>query len=101
MRLVSNKNSSIESFRDFYIAILIDREIDELKEICRANRKIYRGEQFLEPGYIFAPYIPVMVTPPIVSENNYQPTRGLMSRYAKKTIDEKFYGTIRLTDLLR
>lgn len=54
-----------------YISILIDREIEESKVEFKKNWdnqfKVRRGLQFMEPGYIYAPYVPIMDTP-VVSE---------------------------------
>lgn len=53
---------------------------------------ILRGEQFLESGYIWAPYIPVQVENP-----DFRPIRGLLSRYAR--VNNRFYGNINVSDL--
>jgi hypothetical protein len=54
----------------------------------------YRGSQFLETGAVYAPYIPLMMTPLVYDPANFTPTKGIMTRYAKKMIRPEFYGKI-------
>ncbi len=56
-----------------------------------------RGEQFLESGYIFAPYIPKFETPEPVED--FRSEHSIMSRYAEKTVNNRFYGTISVNEL--
>lgn len=58
-----------------------------------------RGEQFLEAGYIYAPYIPIQTTTTIHDPNDFTPREGLMSRYATTMVNNRFYGTISVNDL--
>ena len=87
IRITSFKKNNIDWFRDFYISILIDREIEVSKKEFKQNRV----DQFLEPGYIYVPYIPII--------HDDVPTTGvdisgLMSRYTNITIDRNLYETI-------
>ena len=59
----------------------------------------YRGSQFLETGAVYAPYIPLMMTPLVYDPNTFTPRKGLMTRYAKKMIRPEFYGKIYVSDL--
>jgi len=59
----------------------------------------YRGQQFLETGAVYAPYIPLMMTPLVYDPNNFTPRRGVMTRYAKKIVRPEFFGKIYLADL--
>jgi len=59
----------------------------------------YRGSQFLETGAVYAPYIPLMMTPLVYDPNNFTPRRGVMTRYAKKIVRPEFFGKIYLADL--
>ena len=54
----------------------------------------YRGGQFLEAGAVFAPYIPLIMTPMIYDPNTFVPRKGLLTRYAKKVVRPEFYGKI-------
>jgi len=54
----------------------------------------YRGSQFLESGAVFAPYIPLIMTPLIYDPDTFTPRKGLLTRYAKKMIRPEFYGKI-------
>ena len=59
----------------------------------------YRGSQFLETGAVYAPYVPLMMTPLVYDPETFTPRKGLMTRYAKKMIRPEFYGKIFITDL--
>ena len=54
----------------------------------------YRGSQFLETGAVFAPYIPLIMTPLIYDPETFTPRKGLMTRYAKKMLRPEYYGKI-------
>jgi len=59
----------------------------------------YRGSQFLETGAVYAPYVPLMMTPLVYDPDTFTPRKGLMTRYAKKMIRPEFYGKIFVVDL--
>jgi hypothetical protein len=59
----------------------------------------FRGTQFLEAGAVFAPYIPLIMTPLIYDPNTFTPRKGLMTRYAKKMLRPEFYGKIYVSGL--
>ena len=59
----------------------------------------YRGSQFLETGAVFAPYIPLIMTPLVYDPNTFTPRKGLMTRYAKKMLRPEFYGKIYISGL--
>ena len=54
----------------------------------------YRGGQFLESGAVYAPYIPLMMTPLVYDPDNFTPRKGVMTRYAKKMLRPEFYAKI-------
>lgn len=53
-----------------------------------------KGQSILDTGYIYAPYVPVMLTPVLIDTDNYSMKRGIMTRYAKKMVNNKYYGKI-------
>ena len=59
----------------------------------------FRGQQFLETGAVFAPYIPLIMTPLIYDPETFTPRKGLLTRYAKKMVRPEFYGTIQVSGL--
>jgi len=59
----------------------------------------FRGKQFLESGAVFAPYIPLIMTPLIYDPSTFTPRKGLMTRYAKKMLRPEFYGKIYVSGL--
>lgn len=54
----------------------------------------YKGNQFLETGAVFAPYIPLMMTPLVYDPASFTPRKGIMTRYAKKMVRPDFYGKV-------
>ena len=54
----------------------------------------FRGTNFLETGAVYAPYIPLIMTPLVYDPNNFTPRRGVMTRYAKKLVRPEFYGYV-------
>ena len=59
----------------------------------------FRGNQFLEAGAVFAPYIPLIMTPLIYDPDTFTPRKGLLTRYAKKMLRPEFYGKIYVSGL--
>ena len=59
----------------------------------------YRGSQFLETGAVFAPYVPLIMTPLVYDPNTFTPRKGLLTRYAKKMIRPEFFGRIFVSNL--
>ena len=59
----------------------------------------YRGTQFLEAGAVFAPYIPLIMTPMVYDPNTFTPRKGLLTRYAKKMLRPEYYGIIKVSGL--
>lgn len=54
----------------------------------------HKGNTFLEAGYIYAPYIPLQLTQTIYDPNDFTPRKGIMTRYAKKMVNNRFYGVV-------
>jgi hypothetical protein len=59
----------------------------------------FRGSQFLEAGAVFAPYIPLIMTPMVYDPDTFVPRKGLLTRYAKKVVRPEFYGKILVSGL--
>jgi hypothetical protein len=59
----------------------------------------YKGNQFLETGAVFAPYIPLIMTPLVYDPVSFTPRKGIMTRYAKKMVRPDFYGKVLVSDL--
>jgi len=59
----------------------------------------FRGNNFLETGAVYSPYIPLVQTPLVYDPVNFTPRRGVMTRYAKKVVRPEFYGRILIADL--
>ena len=54
----------------------------------------HKGKSLLDTGYIYAPYVPLQLTPTLQNPFNFAPTKGIMTRYAKKMVNNRFYGNI-------
>jgi hypothetical protein len=59
----------------------------------------FRGSNFLETGAVYAPYVPLIMTPLVYDPTNFTPRRGVMTRYAKKMVRPEYYGRIFVKDL--
>ena len=59
----------------------------------------YKGGSYLETGYVYAPYVPLIVTPTIFAPEDFTPRKGVMTRYGKKLVRADFYGTVTLLDM--
>ena len=59
----------------------------------------FRGNNFLETGAVYAPYVPLIMTPLVYDPQNFTPRRGVMTRYAKKMVRPEYYGKILVKDL--
>ena len=59
----------------------------------------FRGNQFLETGAVYAPYIPLIMTPLVYDPATFTPRKGIMTRYAKKMVRPEFYGIVKVADL--
>ena len=59
-----------------------------------------KGNSFLESGYVYAPYVPLQVTPTIFGTEDFVPRKGVMTRYAKKMVRPDMYGLVIVRGLL-
>ena len=59
----------------------------------------YKGGSYLETGYVYAPYVPLIVTPTIFQPDDFTPRKGVMTRYGKKMVRSDFYGTVTCLDM--
>jgi len=67
------------------------------RNLVLAGRK---GSSFLESGYVYAPYVPLQMTPTIFGTEDFVPRKGVMTRYAKKMVRPDMYGLVVITDLV-
>ena len=59
----------------------------------------FRGQNFLETGSVYAPYVPLIMTPLVYDPKNFTPRKGVMTRYAKKMVRPEFYGKVVVADV--
>jgi len=67
------------------------------RNVVLAGRK---GSSFLESGYVYAPYVPLQMTPTIFGTEDFVPRKGVMTRYAKKMVRPDMYGLVVVQDLV-
>jgi len=67
------------------------------RNLCLVGRK---GNSFLESGYVYAPYVPLQVTPTIFGVEDFVPRKGVMTRYAKKMVRPDMYGLVIVRGML-
>jgi hypothetical protein len=83
---VANLNGRYSVFKDPYFPtnkILVGR----------------RGSNFLESGYVYAPYVPLILTPVIYGQEDFTPRKGIMTRYGKRMVRSDFFATITVLDM--
>ena len=68
-----------------------------MRNVILVGRK---GKSFLESGFVYAPYVPLQVTPTIFGTEDFVPRKGVMTRYAKKMVRPDMYGLVLVADLL-
>jgi hypothetical protein len=56
----------------------------------------HKGKSLLDTGYIYAPYVPLQLTPTMYNPFNFAPVKGIMTRYAKKMVNNRFYAHVRV-----
>lgn len=59
----------------------------------------FKGGSYLETGYVYAPYVPLIVTPTIFAPEDFTPRKGVMTRYGKKMVRSDFYGRVTVLDM--
>jgi hypothetical protein len=59
----------------------------------------HKGKSLLDTGYIYAPYVPMALTPTMYNPENFAPVKGIMTRYAKKCVNNRYFGHVRVDGL--
>lgn len=54
----------------------------------------HKGSSMLDTGYVYAPYVPLQLTPTMYNPFTFAPIKGIMTRYATKVLNNRFYGVI-------
>jgi hypothetical protein len=60
----------------------------------------HKGKSLLDTGYIYAPYVPMQLTPTMYNPFNFAPVKGILTRYAKKLVNNRYYGHVRVDGLV-
>jgi hypothetical protein len=56
----------------------------------------HKGKSLLDTGYVYAPYVPMQLTPTMYNPFNAAPIKYIMTRYAKKTVCNRYFGHLRV-----
>ena len=58
----------------------------------------YKGDNAMDSGYVYAPYIPLQSLPTITDPADFQPRKGILTRYGKAAVGPyyRFYRIIRV-----
>lgn len=67
-----------------------------MRQVILIGRK---GSSFLESGYVFAPYVPLQVTPTIFGTEDFVPRKGVMTRFGRQMVRPDFYGLCIVLDM--
>jgi Major capsid protein Gp23 len=59
----------------------------------------HKGKSLLDAGYVYAPYVPLQLTPTMYNPFNFTPIKGIMTRYAKKMVNNRYFGVINVSGL--
>ena len=59
----------------------------------------HKGKSLLDAGYIYAPYVPLQLTPTMYNPFNFTPIKGIMTRYAKKMVNNRYFGVINVAGI--
>lgn len=59
----------------------------------------HKGTSILDTGYIYAPYVPVQLTPALVDFNNFTNVKGIMTRYANAFVNNAYYGMVKVDNI--
>jgi len=54
----------------------------------------HKGKSLLDAGYVYAPYVPLQLTPTMYNPFTMTPIKGIMTRYAKKMVNNRYFGII-------
>lgn len=60
----------------------------------------HKGKSLLDTGYIYAPYVPMQLTPTMFNPFNFAPIKGICTRYAQKTVCNRYFGHVRVDGLV-
>ena len=56
----------------------------------------HKGTSLLDTGFIYAPYTPMVLSNTLTNPFNFSNVKGIMTRYAIKMVNNRFYGHIRV-----
>jgi hypothetical protein len=54
----------------------------------------HKGKSLLDAGYVYAPYVPLQLTPTMYNPFNMTPIKGIMTRYAKKIVNNRYFAVL-------
>ena len=61
----------------------------------------HKGSSLMDTGYIYAPYVPMQLTPTMYNPFTFAPVKGIMTRYAKKLVNNRYYGVLKIKNIVK
>lgn len=58
-----------------------------------------KGNSFIDAGYVYAPYVPLQVTPTFLDPDDFTFRKGVRTRYATKMLRPEYYGVVNVSGL--
>jgi hypothetical protein len=86
-------NMGIESLGNLAIRYKVYKDPYLPEWVCLLGHK---GSNFMDTGYVYAPYIPFQLTPAVLDPDDFSPRKGILTRYAKKVVNNKYFGLVRV-----
>ena len=60
----------------------------------------HKGKSLLDTGFIYAPYVPMQLTPIMYNPMNMAPVKGICTRYAQKVVNNRYFGHVKVDGLV-
>lgn len=60
----------------------------------------HKGKSLLDTGFIYAPYVPMQLTPTMYNPMNMAPVKGICTRYAQKVVNNRYFGHVKVDGLV-
>jgi len=58
----------------------------------------YKGKSFLDAGFVYAPYVPLEMTPTFNNPEDYSYSKGFRTRHAMELVREEHYGLVEVAN---
>jgi hypothetical protein len=59
----------------------------------------YKGQDDIDAGFVYCPYVPLVITPQLANTEDFQPRQAVFTRYAKKMVRADYFATVTVLDM--